>query len=276
MWVYKIVRPHEKIGEVWERNLAEEALLAEVEAIHHCPTCERRVDEEWIICPTCRTRLNRVCPNCSRLVGLDWSLCAWCGKDFERRESRPRRSELPAVRHGRHRQDGGRRAAAATPAIPAAHAASPSDQRADRAPTSGRPGSAAPSVEPTRPDAIGRPGASTFTIEGRSAPALFVVGWLATLVGSVAIVVGDHGGPGLARQVLLIGALILSRSGSSPPPARRRSSAGRAGRCRTPGRRRSWSSPRRSRVGFLGIVVGIVFEATSGPIDGPSLGGSRR
>ena len=36
VWVYKIVRPHEKIGEVWERNLAEEALLAEVEAIHHC------------------------------------------------------------------------------------------------------------------------------------------------------------------------------------------------------------------------------------------------
>jgi len=84
IFVYKIIRPHEKIGEVYERNLAEEALLAEVEAIHSCPTCARRVDDEWIICPTCRTRLNRVCPNCSRLVGLDWSLCAWCGKDFER------------------------------------------------------------------------------------------------------------------------------------------------------------------------------------------------
>jgi RNA polymerase subunit RPABC4/transcription elongation factor Spt4 len=84
IFVYKIVRPHEKIGEVYERNLAEEALLAEVEAIKSCPTCARRVDDEWIICPTCRTRLNRVCPNCSRLVGLDWSLCAWCGKDFER------------------------------------------------------------------------------------------------------------------------------------------------------------------------------------------------
>src|ERR1700752_1117760 len=47
VWVYKIIRPHEKIGEVWERNLAEEALLAEVESIHHCPTCERRANEEW-------------------------------------------------------------------------------------------------------------------------------------------------------------------------------------------------------------------------------------
>ena len=52
----------------------------------HCPTCARRVGEQWLICPTCRTRLNRVCPNCNRLVGLDWSLCAWCGKDFERRD----------------------------------------------------------------------------------------------------------------------------------------------------------------------------------------------
>jgi RNA polymerase subunit RPABC4/transcription elongation factor Spt4 len=86
VFVYRIIRPQEKIGEVYERNLAEEALLAEVEAIKACPTCARRINDEWIICPTCRTRLNRVCPNCSRLVGLDWSLCAWCGKDFERRE----------------------------------------------------------------------------------------------------------------------------------------------------------------------------------------------
>ena len=95
VWIYKIVRPHEKIGEVWERNLAEEALLAEVESIHHCPSCERRIDDEWIICPGCRTRLKRVCPNCSRLVGMDWSLCAWCGKDFERREAPAALEALP-------------------------------------------------------------------------------------------------------------------------------------------------------------------------------------
>ncbi len=84
VFVYRIIRPQERIGEVYERNLAEEALLAEVEAVKACPTCQRRVDDEWIICPTCRTRLNRVCPNCGKLVGLDWSLCAWCGRDFER------------------------------------------------------------------------------------------------------------------------------------------------------------------------------------------------
>ena len=82
--VYRIIRPAERLGEVYERNLAEEALLAEVETIRTCRGCDRRVDQEWIICPWCRTRLNRVCPNCERLVGLDWTLCAWCGNDFER------------------------------------------------------------------------------------------------------------------------------------------------------------------------------------------------
>lgn len=81
--VYRVVRPPERLGDVYERNLAEEALLAEVEAVKTCRGCDRRVDNEWIICPWCRQRLNRVCPNCDRLVGLDWSLCAWCGKDFE-------------------------------------------------------------------------------------------------------------------------------------------------------------------------------------------------
>ncbi len=87
VFAYRIVRPQERIGEIYERNLAEEAMLAEVEAIRHCPTCDRRVHDDWIICPTCRTRLNRVCPNCSKLVGLDWSLCAWCGRDFERHDA---------------------------------------------------------------------------------------------------------------------------------------------------------------------------------------------
>jgi len=98
--VYRIVRPQEKIGEVYERNLAEEALLAEVETIKTCPSCSRRVNEEWIICPSCRTRLNRVCANCGRLVGLDWSLCAWCGKDFERTDVasyEPIATEMPVA-----------------------------------------------------------------------------------------------------------------------------------------------------------------------------------
>lgn len=87
IFIYRIVRPHERIDEVYERTLAQEALIAEIEVLKNCPNCRRRVHDDWIVCPTCRTRLNRVCPNCGKLVGLDWSLCAWCGRDFERRET---------------------------------------------------------------------------------------------------------------------------------------------------------------------------------------------
>ncbi len=63
--------------------------------------------------------------------------------------------------------------------------------------------------DPAGPDGPRRPGASTFTIEGRSAPGLFVLGWLATLIGLGAVVVALISGFGLARQVLLIGGLIV-------------------------------------------------------------------
>jgi membrane protease YdiL (CAAX protease family) len=55
----------------------------------------------------------------------------------------------------------------------------------------------------------GRPGASTFTIEGRSAPALFVVGWLATLMGLATLFVAFLAGGTTAATVLLIVGLVL-------------------------------------------------------------------
>jgi len=56
-----------------------------------------------------------------------------------------------------------------------------------------------------------RLGTSTFTIEGRSAPGLFVVGWLATLVGLGCIVIAIlSGGTDAARILLLVGLIPLS------------------------------------------------------------------
>jgi membrane protease YdiL (CAAX protease family) len=56
-----------------------------------------------------------------------------------------------------------------------------------------------------------RLGASTFTIEGRSAPALFVIGWLATILGlgliAIALMSGDTTG---GRILILVGLVVLS------------------------------------------------------------------
>jgi membrane protease YdiL (CAAX protease family) len=53
-----------------------------------------------------------------------------------------------------------------------------------------------------------RPGARTFTIEGRAAPGLFVAGWLATILGGVTTFVGLAAEPSAAKIVLLLGGLI--------------------------------------------------------------------
>ena len=56
--------------------------------------------------------------------------------------------------------------------------------------------------KPTRPGPLGT---STFTIEGRAAPGLFVVGWLATIIGAGILAVGVFAGGGPALALILIG-----------------------------------------------------------------------
>ena len=66
-----------------------------------------------------------------------------------------------------------------------------------------------PSTSP--PPSAGRFGARYFTIEGRAAPALFVLGWLGTVVGLGVTAIGfAAGATGPALVVLAIGLLVLS------------------------------------------------------------------
>ena len=95
--LYLILRPRESLAEVYERSLAEESLLAEVEKNELCPVCRDRVHSDWLVCPNCRTRLHRVCPSCNRLAEPSWSLCAYCGREFER-PARPAASGAAARR----------------------------------------------------------------------------------------------------------------------------------------------------------------------------------
>jgi membrane protease YdiL (CAAX protease family) len=67
----------------------------------------------------------------------------------------------------------------------------------------------APTDPPAADPAGARPGSSIFTIEGRSAPALFVIGWLATLLGFGVIAVAILSRSGIASVGLLIAGLTL-------------------------------------------------------------------
>jgi membrane protease YdiL (CAAX protease family) len=68
-----------------------------------------------------------------------------------------------------------------------------------------------PPSTPEAPPPPGRPGSGTFTIEGRQAPALFVIGWLASLLGLGFVFVGVLSGGGPASPfILAIGLVLLS------------------------------------------------------------------
>jgi membrane protease YdiL (CAAX protease family) len=72
------------------------------------------------------------------------------------------------------------------------------------------PASAAAPPESPPPAGPGGPlGSGTFTIEGRAAPALFVLGWLATIVGGGVLFVSLQTGAGAAKLVLFVVGLAL-------------------------------------------------------------------
>jgi RNA polymerase subunit RPABC4/transcription elongation factor Spt4 len=77
--LYMILRPRQTLAEVYERSLEEEALLQGIEERMACPGCNRRIHEDYMICPTCHTRLKKACVSCGRLLHLRWNICPWCG-----------------------------------------------------------------------------------------------------------------------------------------------------------------------------------------------------
>lgn len=77
--VYLILRPTRTLEEEYQRTLEEEALLQALEDLPLCPGCERRVKDDWQVCPNCHTKLKKSCENCDRLMELPWNICPYCG-----------------------------------------------------------------------------------------------------------------------------------------------------------------------------------------------------
>lgn len=100
--IYRIIRPGETLAESRERELTERLEALEDDMALACPGCARSVEEDWLACPDCRTRLAHRCTSCGRTMGLDWSLCGWCGTEFGRQILPERQPK--AVRHAQERE----------------------------------------------------------------------------------------------------------------------------------------------------------------------------
>ncbi|MGA9114552.1 MAG: zinc ribbon domain-containing protein [Candidatus Dormiibacterota bacterium] len=82
--IYLVVRPPRTLDE--ERSLAlEQQILEEpptnAPETRPCPTCGRDIEEEFVICPYCRTQFARRCAVCERRLRLGWPVCPYCAAE---------------------------------------------------------------------------------------------------------------------------------------------------------------------------------------------------
>ncbi len=78
IFIYMILRPRQTLAEIYERQLEEESLLAEMTERQTCSNCHARIEGDFQVCPSCGQKLKRPCPKCERLLELRWSFCPYC------------------------------------------------------------------------------------------------------------------------------------------------------------------------------------------------------
>lgn len=79
--LYMVLRPKETLAEQYDRRLGSEALLHEIQEQETCPTCRRKIEEDFLACPYCRTGLRAPCDACRKALHTSWVLCPFCGAD---------------------------------------------------------------------------------------------------------------------------------------------------------------------------------------------------
>jgi RNA polymerase subunit RPABC4/transcription elongation factor Spt4 len=79
--LYFILRPQYTLDEAYEHALGQEALLQDIEERYICPSCKRKAQADFLICPYCHAELRKRCPNCERLINLNWEVCPYCGQE---------------------------------------------------------------------------------------------------------------------------------------------------------------------------------------------------
>jgi hypothetical protein len=103
--IYMLFRPPEYLEDVRERELEIRAMEERLgTSDSRCPVCRAHVEEDFLVCPVCTTRLRQACVTCSKPLESAWQVCPYCEtpivadaeqaiqppKPAARRASRPR------------------------------------------------------------------------------------------------------------------------------------------------------------------------------------------
>ena len=78
--VYMIVRPPEYLEDVRERELEIKAMEESLGRgrQQNCPVCRAEIDETFLVCPVCTTRLRQACVSCKAPLEPLWQVCPYC------------------------------------------------------------------------------------------------------------------------------------------------------------------------------------------------------
>ncbi len=94
LFIYMILRPRQTLAEIYERQLEEESLLAEMTERQTCSNCHARIESDFQVCPSCSNKLKRPCPKCERLLELRWAFCPYCATNVS---GNPMQQSMPGL-----------------------------------------------------------------------------------------------------------------------------------------------------------------------------------
>jgi cbb3-type cytochrome oxidase subunit 3 len=83
--IYMFFRPPEYLEDVRERELEIKAMEESLGRgrQQNCPVCRADIDDTFLICPVCTTRLRQACVNCKAPLEPLWQVCPYCETAIE-------------------------------------------------------------------------------------------------------------------------------------------------------------------------------------------------
>ncbi len=75
--IYMLFRPPEYLEDVRERELEMRAIEERLGDLR-CPVCRAAIEDDYLVCPVCTTRLRGPCAHCSRPLEPMWQVCPYC------------------------------------------------------------------------------------------------------------------------------------------------------------------------------------------------------
>ena len=107
--IYMLFRPPEYLEDVRERELEIKAMEKRLGARDlRCPVCRAEVEEEFLVCPVCTTRLRQACSTCGRPLEAAWQICPYCETPIEQDDGAPLALAQAKKRPPRARRSGSR------------------------------------------------------------------------------------------------------------------------------------------------------------------------